>query len=312
MIPHKVCDIHAFSVDIAQRFGGPDMAILIQFFIHTISIHKRLSRNQHDGHTWNYCSAKELAAIFPYWSQKDIRRRLDKLIELKVLISTCQNKSSWDRTQWYAFSNEDEWGISNIPYISRKREMDLPETGNGFAENGKSIPLSNTVFEPCIEQDIVKEALACPKKSEDLKDCINRWKLDDAQSERLIWLQKQEINSDEGTLAHWSRSYSLERLKEVFAYSKLNARDNVGGYMNRILKKESQVDNENCQTNKAVADRFKEKFQWNSLEILKRYAKIHMPNGYEEEIPYNMSNKDFFNKLKSIHQQYFSRTKDAD
>jgi len=132
---------HCFDVHIATEYKSTDVAILLWHFQYWIMKNKRLNRNNFEGRTWTYQTIEEITSAFPYWSKKQIERLLNKVTELKILLKGNFNKTKFDRTVWYAFDNEEKFGIS------RFREMDFTDSGNGFDEIGTPIPdtIPNTI-----------------------------------------------------------------------------------------------------------------------------------------------------------------------
>lgn len=96
---------HSFNVDHAEKYGI-ECAILIYHFQFWIEQNQSLGKNFHDGKTWSYQTQKEIAAIYPYWSEDTVQRLLKKLIEKEILIKGNYNNSQFDKTQWYAFKDE--------------------------------------------------------------------------------------------------------------------------------------------------------------------------------------------------------------
>src|SRR5258706_235764 len=97
---------HSFCVEYAQTYGI-ECAILINHFLFWISQNKAMNRNFHDGRTWMYQTQKEIAAIYPYWSRDKVQDLLKKLEEHGIIIRGNYNRTSLDRTTWFAFKNEE-------------------------------------------------------------------------------------------------------------------------------------------------------------------------------------------------------------
>jgi len=108
---------HSFDINLASIYGIPE-AIIIHHFQHWISINKRLGRNFKDGKTWTYQTHEEICAHFPYLSKEEVRETIERLATGKsrrsksdelefepVLIKGNFNKTPFDKTTWYAFSN---------------------------------------------------------------------------------------------------------------------------------------------------------------------------------------------------------------
>ena len=131
---------YSFNVFEAEKHGV-ECAILINNFAFWIKKNIANGTNYYDKHTWTYNSAAALEKLFPFWNAKKIRRYLDKLIEDGVLIKGNYNKSSYDRTLWYAFADESFYidiirGNVNNPLdikeesIPQKQEMETPKMGS--------------------------------------------------------------------------------------------------------------------------------------------------------------------------------------
>src|SRR5699024_2527692 len=82
-------------------------------------------------------SMKAMLEIFPYLTEKKIRTALKNLQDEGLILTGNYNRSAYDRTLWYAFSDFAE---SILP----KRQMEVPEKANGFSEKGAPIPDNNT------------------------------------------------------------------------------------------------------------------------------------------------------------------------
>lgn len=106
--------IYSFDFDFAKEFGVEE-AIMITNFQFWISKNKAAGVNFHEGRTWTYNSAKAFAALFPFWTTKQVRRILDSLITKKVLMTGRYNTRTNNRTIWYAFVNEERFLPLNGP-----------------------------------------------------------------------------------------------------------------------------------------------------------------------------------------------------
>ena len=127
---------HSFDKDIAVAYGLPEAIILnhMQFWIEQ---NQANNVNFYDGSFWTYNTTKAYAEIFPYLSQRQIQCALKHLREEGILKTGNYNKSAYDRTLWYAFT---EKGIS----IMQKCKMEVTEMSNGFPPQVQPIPDNNT------------------------------------------------------------------------------------------------------------------------------------------------------------------------
>ena len=97
---------HSFDIDYAAQYGI-ECAILIHHFEYWIRHNQQLKRNFYDGRTWMYQTQAEIAAHFPYMSEDTVHRHIKKLVEKGVIMKGNYNRTSFDRTVWYAFVNEE-------------------------------------------------------------------------------------------------------------------------------------------------------------------------------------------------------------
>lgn len=140
---------HSFDIEHAQRFGLNE-AILIYNFQFWIEKNRANGRHLYEGRTWTYNSAKALAELLPYFTERQVRRALDSLIEQGVLVKGNFNPSTYDRTLWFAFADECNF-LSGQMHSPKKANGDAnpgnihsPKKGNGFAEKGDSKTDVNT------------------------------------------------------------------------------------------------------------------------------------------------------------------------
>lgn len=127
---------HHFDVEIAEKYGVLEAVILnnMQFWIK----HNEANQtNFYDGYYWTYNSTKAFAEIFPYASEKQIRKALTHLIDEGILITGNYNKLSFDRTLWYTIT---EKGKCIFPV----GQMEMTKKSNGNDLEGEPIPNINT------------------------------------------------------------------------------------------------------------------------------------------------------------------------
>lgn len=125
--------IFAFEEDMAKKYGVPE-AVFIHCMQFWIAKNKASNKHFYDGSYWMYNSCCAFQKLLPFWSQKQIERLLNKLVNLKVIKKGNYNKNPYDRTLWYAFVDEEKF----VP-------LDSTEPENTFPEIGKPIPVSNTI-----------------------------------------------------------------------------------------------------------------------------------------------------------------------
>lgn len=146
---------YIFDVDVAKEYGV-DAAVMIKLFQFWIQKNIANESNFYDNNYWTYNSLDAFEKMLPFWNKKQVSRILDFLVEKQVLIKGNYNRTKFDRTVWYAFKSPENW-------ISRKRDIDIPKTGNGFPENNQPIPDINTVIPPDNNNIINNIILSAPQ-----------------------------------------------------------------------------------------------------------------------------------------------------
>ncbi len=127
---------NGFDTGYAMAYGVEE-AIMIVHFQHFISGNANRNHNFREGRFWTYDRLKDFPNHFPYWTVKQVRRILNSLVKQKVLIKGEFNGCWSDRTQWYAFKDQDHF-IKNIkpPKTPLPIPDDLPKRASDKSPNG--------------------------------------------------------------------------------------------------------------------------------------------------------------------------------
>lgn len=131
---------HSFDIDIAKEYGILE-AILLNNLWFWIEKNKANGNNYYDGNYWTFNSTRAFNELFPYASQRRIQNALKHLKDEEIIITGNYNKSTYDRTLWYAFTKKGKC-------IMQKCKMEDAEMENGSVENGQPIPDINTNEKP--------------------------------------------------------------------------------------------------------------------------------------------------------------------
>lgn len=124
--------VHQFKTALAKLYGIEE-AILINNFHYWIKENKANDRNFFDGRYWTFNTQKAYADWFSYLSEGRIKRTINNLVEKGILMKGNYNANQYDRTNWYAFTDE---GLA----IVQNYYIDEPIMTNGRAETGRPIP----------------------------------------------------------------------------------------------------------------------------------------------------------------------------
>ena len=128
---------YSFDVDHAKHYGVEE-AILLHNFLFWIRHNRANRQNEHDGRTWTYNTLEAFAELFPFWSVRQIRRILDSLIEQGVIVKGNHNARAYDRTCWYALTDES---LLELPTaICQNGQIEKPERSKGSDRTGEPIP----------------------------------------------------------------------------------------------------------------------------------------------------------------------------
>ena len=127
---------HSFNIELAKEYGILE-AILLKNIWFWIEKNRANEKNFYDGTYWTYNSTRAFNELFPYASESSIKRALKSLQEKGIIKTGNYNKSSYDRTLWYAFTDLGKSIVSN-------RQMDMNKSSNENEQNGLTIPDINT------------------------------------------------------------------------------------------------------------------------------------------------------------------------
>ena len=127
---------HMFDVEVAKEVGII-AAVIFQNIAFWCQHSEANGLNFHEGRYWTYNSVKAMREMFPYLSKSQIDTAVHKLIDAGLVVKGNFNKSAYDRTTWYAMTE-------NGKSIFQKSEMESQKIGNGFTGNRKPIPDINT------------------------------------------------------------------------------------------------------------------------------------------------------------------------
>ena len=90
---------------VAIRYGLEE-AIFLDAIVHWWRVNKADDRHLHDGRWWTFNSIKAFAAVFPWWSPKQLRRITESCKNQGAVLTGNYNKDARDRTIWYSPSDE--------------------------------------------------------------------------------------------------------------------------------------------------------------------------------------------------------------
>lgn len=119
---------HSFDAEIANEYGV-EIAIMFDMFCFWISKNEANNYNFQDGKYWTFNTYEGLHKMFPYWNVQKIKRILNKMVELDLLVKGNYNENPWNHTTWYAFGEVGE-------KLKSALSIDLSKVTNRTVENG--------------------------------------------------------------------------------------------------------------------------------------------------------------------------------
>lgn len=96
---------YSFNVEVAQKYGVNE-AIFMHNLYFWIFKNEANERHFYDGRYWTYNSAEAFSKLFPFWSADQIKRLIKKLRDSGHLCIGNFNQNQFNRTSWYALSDE--------------------------------------------------------------------------------------------------------------------------------------------------------------------------------------------------------------
>lgn len=131
----------------AVRYGMEE-AVFLDALMFWYRTNRGDNRNFRDGRWWTHNSVKAYAQVFPWWSEKQIRRIIESCKVKGAVLSENYNQDRRDRTFWYTPSDdllslygEDVTGNCNLP----NGQMQEQEGADSSAQKGKPLPCTTHV-----------------------------------------------------------------------------------------------------------------------------------------------------------------------
>lgn len=135
---------YEFNQEMSKYFK-PNEAIVIHNLRFWIRLNESKKTNYYDGRYWTYDSYEGLARRIGCLNAHQIGRIMRNLETKEVILSSNHNKTSYDRTKWYAFSDYGET-------LVRKCYNEDADANNPSYENVQPIPDGKT---DCITSSLI-------------------------------------------------------------------------------------------------------------------------------------------------------------
>lgn len=133
---------HHFDIDIARELGLTEAIILNNLWF-WVKKNEANEMHFHDGEYWTYNSIKAMESLHPYLTEKKIRNAINRLKSEGILLIGNYNKSPYDRTTWYAFTQKGKSIMTKGQIDMPIGQMEVTQKENGNAQKGEPIPYIN-------------------------------------------------------------------------------------------------------------------------------------------------------------------------
>ena len=283
---------HHFNVELAKEYGILEAIILnnLQFWIEK---NRANGTNFHDGHYWTYNSAKAFSELFPYASQKQIRKALQNLIGEGIIQTGNYNKNPYDRTLWYSFTEKGNRIFQTV-------NIDLPKRENGNDIEGQPIPNNKTdnKTDNKLKESKKEESNNTQNQqveiSEELKQMQKEIELLKAENEKLKTKKekpKKQTKSYDEQITEYTENEELQNALKAFVQMRAFIKKPLTEYgLKLLLNKLSKIGRTDAEKI-AIVNRSVE-HNWQGFFEIKEetsYQKSAQPekkydqNGYESE-----------------------------
>jgi hypothetical protein len=130
--------VHYFCIEDAMAYGV-DEAIMLYNIRYWVELHEatKSKYHYHNGKYWIYNTKKAFSQLFPYWTEKQVRRILTNLLNLSAIESGNFNTVNYDQTLWYTLTDDSK--ASEIT-IGPNGLLEWPKQSNPIDQMGQPIP----------------------------------------------------------------------------------------------------------------------------------------------------------------------------
>ena len=129
---------HSFDIHLASKYGMEE-AIIIHHMQHWIRLNRRKKKNIREGKCWMFQSMENIADHFPYLNYEKVKYAIENLVKQGVLMKGNFNRLNFDKTNWYAFVDEFQYGVDEKSSNNLYERENSPSIGK-IPQRGGKIP----------------------------------------------------------------------------------------------------------------------------------------------------------------------------
>lgn len=222
---------YMFEINDAIAYGVNE-AIFLYNLKYWIKINEANEKHFYDGKTWTYNSKRAYAELFPFWTERQIKTIINSLINQGVIVKGEYNKSKYDRTSWYALSDEKD-GIDRTKKSSQT-DQEVQPIPNKLSNNNNSITSKISKREFSIAQGMYDLILFINPKHK--KPNLDKW----ANTIRLMKERDGREYQDIVALFRWANKHDFWR-------NVILSPDNLRKKYDMLYTQMMSVANDDCQ-----------------------------------------------------------------
>lgn len=203
-------DTHSFNVSLATRFGLIE-AIIIQHSYYWYGLNKDNPDMTKDGKVWFFRSVSQIAEVYPYLTVDKVRRTIDRLVEVGILIKGNYSSDKFKKANWYSLSDEM---INIMKGKNAKSIQQNAEPLGKMPNDSAKCQLSYSNTDNKEENNKTKEDTKVSKKEDEDEFVEKIYKLYPAKCPcRNISLGK--CSKDKDRIRKLLKTYSMEQIENV-------------------------------------------------------------------------------------------------
>ena len=122
---------HRFNVEVATRYGVP-CALVLGHIDYLVEKARSDGEKRRNGKYWVSKSVKKIAELYPYYTEKQVRRAIDKLRAEGLVVTGHFPTGECPSTLWYTLTKKGKTLLT-------RGDSDLPPRANQFDQEGETI-----------------------------------------------------------------------------------------------------------------------------------------------------------------------------
>jgi len=264
---------HSFSVEVANQFGV-NVALMLNHFSFWYLKNKADNVHFKKSDYWVRMKAKTMQQYYPYFSERQLRHLIDKMIDLNLLKQDEFNEKKNDRTKWYCLTKKSKkilniWTDKNVSNIKKTASKNTVESAKNSTDKNvsnvthKFVSLTDKNVTSILKEEDTKDRYLLLKekieKNLSLLEIIamqNRLKIATVKNQINIFIKQSKsvgefYNNDKELFKHFQNYVRCLNLKDVDLETELNW----------FIKVFNQIANSDFKISENIRQRFAKQFE---------------------------------------------------